>query len=257
MFYLLTKGLKLWNDIPTENGTVTANVAENSKERVLQELKDSNINYSIMEKNLQRLIDSEKFKIKKTRAFGGGFNFETYNMLSDIESYLDSVEQKYRSKAKSFSIGQSYEGREIKILIIRANIEDQKPIVMLECGIHAREWVSPASCLWMANELLTKENSLLEKYEFHIVPVTNPDGYEYTWNYDRLWRKNRKPNPDAPLCPGTDLNRNFDIDFCRIGCSRNPCDEVYCGTSGFSESETQAIRDYVLRIKDSLKIYIS
>ncbi|RWS20519.1 hypothetical protein B4U80_01308, partial [Leptotrombidium deliense] len=190
--------LKLWNDIPTENGTVTANVAENSKERVLQELKDSNINYTIMEKNLQRLIDSQTFNIKKTRAFGGGFNFETYNTLRDIESYLDSVEQKYPSKARRSSIGQSYEGREIIILIIRANIQQQKPIVMLECGIHAREWASPATCLWIANELLTKDHPLLEKYEFHIIPVTNPDGYDYTWNYDRLWRKNRKPNPDAP-----------------------------------------------------------
>ena len=34
--------------------------------------------------------------------------------------------------------------------------------------------------------------------------------YEFSHTTDRLWRKNRNPNPGTfGLCPGVDLNRNF------------------------------------------------
>ena len=40
------------------------------------------------------------------------------------------------------------------------------------------------------------------------VPILNPDGYEYSWTDDRMWRKTRMPNPGSP-CVGTDPNRNW------------------------------------------------
>ena len=34
--------------------------------------------------------------------------------------------------------------------------------------------------------------------------------YEFSHTTDRLWRKNRNPNPGTfGFCPGVDLNRNF------------------------------------------------
>lgn len=41
----------------------------------------------------------------------------------------------------------------------------------------------------------------------HIVPILNPDGYEYTHTCDRMWRKNRARHEG--VCVGVDLNRNF------------------------------------------------
>ena len=43
-------------------------------------------------------------------------------------------------------------------------------------------------------------------------PVINPDGYEFTFFGDRLWRKTRTPTSD-PDCPGIDANRNWDVMF--------------------------------------------
>ena len=39
----------------------------------------------------------------------------------------------------------------------------------------------------------------------YILPVANPDGYEYT-KTDRFWRKTRSPN-EGSICIGTDPNR--------------------------------------------------
>ena len=64
----------------------------------------------------------------------------------------------------------------------------QKPVVWIDGGIHAREWISPASVMYIVHELLEKSGhhlSMLTKYDFYIMPMMNPDGYEYTHTADR------------------------------------------------------------------------
>ena len=52
-----------------------------------------------------------------------------------------------------------------------------------------REWISPATVAYFVNELtanLTVENDdLVEKLDWYILIVHNPDGYDYTWTTDR------------------------------------------------------------------------
>ena len=61
-----------------------------------------------------------------------------------------------------------------------------KPLFFFNCGIHAREWISPATCMYMIRQILAtrRTNSdvrfMLDKYEWVILPVFNVDGYEYT-----------------------------------------------------------------------------
>ena len=46
-------------------------------------------------------------------------------------------------------------------------------------GIHAREWVSPATATYIMRQLVEKykQNSdLVDFYDFYILPVANPDG---------------------------------------------------------------------------------
>jgi len=94
----------------------------------------------------------------------------------------------------------------------------------------------------------------LDKVNYHILPVVNPDGYEYTRLNQRLWRKTRSP---GTKCNGTDGNRNFDFHWAEIGSSNNECADDYHGRHAFSEIETAAIRDYVLQNKNSIKLYLS
>ncbi|KAI8903655.1 hypothetical protein DFJ77DRAFT_515693 [Powellomyces hirtus] len=82
--------------------------------------------------------------------------------------------------------------------------------------------------------------TLLDTTEFIIVPVVNPDGYEYTWTGQRLWRKNRA----SPS--GVDLNRNYNDHWGQGGSSSNPGSETYRGPSAASEPETRAVQSYFM-----------
>lgn len=93
-----------------------------------------------------------------------------------------------------------------------------------------------------------------------MIPTLNPDGYDYTWTSDRLWRKNRQPNvdpSDPPSnetssvragCLGVDLNRNWGFHFTAPAKGRraNICSDSFAGFSAFSARETAALSTYIL-----------
>ena len=57
-----------------------------------------------------------------------------------------------------------------------------------------REWVSPASVTYLIHRLVETESeftSLLDRFTLFILPLVNPDGYEYSRLHDRMWRKTR------------------------------------------------------------------
>ena len=47
----------------------------------------------------------------------------------------------------------SEEGREIPQLILGRPLADNKPIVLIDCGMHAREWITPAFCQCYVNRV--------------------------------------------------------------------------------------------------------
>lgn len=78
-------------------------------------------------------------------------------------------------------IGTSYEGRGISMIKIGAGSSDN-PIILVDGGIHAREWISPAFVTYLIQELVENEDNrnMIESTNWLIIPVLNPDGYEYT-----------------------------------------------------------------------------
>jgi hypothetical protein len=91
---------------------------------------------------------------------------------------------------------------------------------------------------WIADSL---PRALLEQRDIWVIPVQNPDGYQYTFTTERLWRKNRRLNSDGTY--GVDLNRNYPgfwgVD--NVGSSNQPFTETFRGAAAGSEPETQAI----------------
>ena len=57
-------------------------------------------------------------------------------------------------------------------------VNDMSYIVFL-LGIHAREWISPATATYILMELVENYNAnddILNTYDVYILPVANPDG---------------------------------------------------------------------------------
>jgi len=60
------------------------------------------------------------------------------------------------------------------------------------------------------NEIITKPNNywdIVDNIDFYFVPLLNPDGYKFTFEGNRLWRKTRSDNGSP--CLGVDANRNM------------------------------------------------
>jgi len=142
------------------------------------------------------------------------------------------------------SLGKTFLNNDITAMMLSAS--PAKPVVYIECGIHAREWISPTHCLWFIDQLLNQDpdrDALMGNFTFAIVPVLNVDGYMFTFasNGDRMWRKNRQPNAGSN-CVGTDLNRNWGYQWAP---GDDFCDETYPGKSAWTGPEVVAARSFL------------
>jgi murein tripeptide amidase MpaA len=194
--------------------------------------------------------------------------FDDYQSYENIISQLEEWVNEYPDFTTMTSIGNSVEGRSIPSLCITDNSvpSTTKKSIFWISGIHAREWAGPATALFLASSLLSASASgdpqvgeWLKRAEIYILPISNPDGYEYnklTCRYvysgikgkgsfhARLWRKNRAVNPDGSY--GVDLNRNFDEHWGQYGVSLRTSSNVYPGPHPFSEPETRALVDFIM-----------
>lgn len=105
--------------------------------------------------------------------------------------------------------------------------------------------------------------SLLNKMDYFIFPIVNPDGFVYSHEKDRMWRKNRQPAPEGfsnQTCIGTDINRNWEAfwDSNPAGASPDPCSDTYRGSSPGSAPETVALDTFARRLRDGpgIKLYV-
>lgn len=98
--------------------------------------------------------------------------------------------------ANTMVIGRSYESRDLKVVQITANNDRvMKPIIFVGAGFHGNNFVSTSTAINIAHSLINEYDSkphvkkLLDAFEFHILPVANPDGYEYARSVVSKWIK--------------------------------------------------------------------
>lgn len=152
-----------------------------------------------------RLIDNERPQRRKREGFG----WDDYHTLDEMYAWFDELVAQYGPILKIEPYGYSHEGLEMKA--IKLSKKAGNPGIFLESNIHAREWITSATATWILNQLLTSTvpavQDLADNYDWYILPVINPDGFAYSKNTNRMWRKNRYPH--SILCYGVDMNRNF------------------------------------------------
>jgi len=214
-------------------------------DQLIKELTARDMEVFIGHNNVQEAIDWEtknhNKKVKENQLKGVAFAFDQYHSTEELHAFMDEMASAHEGVSTKV-LGQTVEGRDLKQLMIG---DGSKPVQFFDCQVHAREWIAAALCAWVVNEVITGSNGLKDNFDFAFVLPANVDGYEYTREHDRMWRKNRRINEGILHCVGVDPNRNFDSNHCGEGSSTNPCADTYCGPTAFSEPCTQVLRDSI------------
>ncbi|XP_068623161.1 carboxypeptidase B-like [Battus philenor] len=191
------------------------------------------------------------------------FSFNDYYRYNQILDYVKSLEATYENSSsinlRVIEGGTTSEGRPLMYIKLSNRTEDTKPIIIVEAGINPREWITVPSSLNIVTKLLDGgSNRLLSGFEWIIIPVLNPDGYEYTHTNLRLWTKSRSTQSNlGAICPGVNINRNFNIDWLAFDSSSSPCSHLYGGIMAFSEVESRLIQSLLEEYGSRIRMYIS
>ncbi|PKK22176.1 carboxypeptidase O [Columba livia] len=234
---------------------------------LVQEVKDSldqhMISYKVLISDVQDLVvQSMAGERRSQRQVPGDYVYTEYHPMEEIYQWMTQIQNSNRELVTQHYLGMTVENRPIYYLQISQPSDKTKKIIWMDCGIHAREWISPAFCQWFVKEILQnyksdpKTSRFLQNWDLYVLPVLNVDGYIYSWENDRLWRKNRSPHMNG-TCYGTDLNRNFNSSWGTIGVSYNCSSQTFCGSGPESEPETRAVAQFIERKKSDILCYLT
>lgn len=174
-----------------------------------------------------------------------------------IRAQLKKIHATYPKICKLKTIGHSLQTRPLLAMrLTNEKIKGKKPQVLFLATHHAREWVATQMAMRLIKYLTSSFGSdvrvtdLLNTTEVWVVPVGNPDGYQYTFTNERLWRKNLRDNDgdgEITIADGVDLNRNFETHWGldEEGSSPIWSSGTYRGTVPNSEPETQAVVRFI------------
>ena len=176
----------------------------------------------------------------------------SYHSAASLEQDMRQLADRQPEIVELREIGRSVENRPIWALRIGERRGSTRKVAFLGCH-HAREWVAVEVPYRLAEYLVSHAHQnpvqqWLTQGEIWVAPMVNPDGHEYSRTEDRLWRKNRRPNPDGSF--GVDPNRNYGYMWGTLNVSTSshvPSDETYVGPHAFSEPETRTVRDLIAR----------
>ncbi|KAI2643260.1 hypothetical protein GGS21DRAFT_541992 [Xylaria nigripes] len=182
--------------------------------------------------------------------------FQDYQPYAVIVAWMRLIDSMFRGRGhvEMISIGKSYEGRDIPGLRVgqspsRTYTRHPREIILVTGGLHAREWITTSSVnyvAWSFIQSIDKDpmiNEILKRFDLVFVPVLNPDGYEYTWEVDRLWRKSRQ-RTKMPYCRGLDLDHSFSYQWKSLDQQEEPCSESYGGDEPFQAVEAARLADW-------------
>jgi carboxypeptidase T len=223
----------------------------------------------IIEGDVKELLSK---RLKPARAYVQPFSTSaellSSVMLSDGYMEVDFMENWCQSMALLFPMlcsilkgpNQTWEGRTVSAVHIRAGDQPGLPSILFTSGVHAAELGGPDSCIYFISRLINayvtnsslvlgnetfsadRIQAIVNNLDIFVLPCANPDGRVYVQTRQEWWRKNRNPSVGMKAI-GVDINRNYDFLWSSgVGSSFIPTDDTYKGPSAFSEPETRNIQ---------------
>ena len=179
---------------------------------------DVKIDYVVHMVDIGTIIERQMTpqNLSRSSSNSNDFAYDKYHTVEDIHAWVDQMVATYSELVTPFTVGKSYENRDMKGFIISSKkmatkhdgrkVSTKKAVwwdggllflvfiynqfyflSYLPVGIHAREWISPATVIYIAYTLLSKYGQdptithLVDQFDYYILPVFNVDGYAYTW----------------------------------------------------------------------------
>jgi hypothetical protein len=212
-------------------------------------------------------------QLARAQAAGGYTVWRDYDGADGLREYLYDFVADHRKIAKLVVLGRTHQGREIIAVRITdgrgrhrggkrggGGRSDDREAVLYQGTTHAREWISTEVTRRLMEYFAGNSKAarkLRRERELWFVPVVNPDGYQYTFDHERLWRKNLRDNDgDGQITnlDGVDINRNYPEhwNYDDEGSNTEISSETYRGTAAASEPETKASIRFVDMIDPKL-----
>ena len=177
-----------------------------------------------------------------------------YLDYAEMVKEINAIADRGPGVARVFSIGESFEGRELWAATVSDNVEidENEPELLFDGGIHGREHMATEMAVSIFRSLVdgyggdSRITRIVDTREVTIIFNLNPDGSEHDHLADgyRSWRKNRQPTSGSTEI-GTDINRNFGFHWGTNPLNASPDANTYRGPSAWSTPEARAYRDYV------------
>lgn len=177
---------------------------------------------------------------------------DTVYSYEDMSEDLRQIARKYRGRAALKCLGTSEDGRNIWCLRIGNPSAGRK--LLLDGGIHAREWLNSLMLMRKSEEILRQyadyKNTLAHTC-LYVVPMINPDGVTISQSgfgsirnkkLRKICKKTKKPARTwKGNARGVNLNLNFPGGWNTKNKSKKPDGMTYPGEKAASEKETKAM----------------
>lgn len=185
-----------WDSLNAVGDTVRIMVAPLAQPSFLQFLRQHSIEHELIIRNVEQSVQLERhvdqtYRQQDQQADDSASrivsDFNHFWQLDEIDQYISALERLHPDIVSTEIFGYSTEGRPLRVVNVslrgRGIVNGSLPIVFIDAGIHAREWVSHHAALYILKQLVENNGQnlhILEKIDLVVFPIVNPDGYAYT-----------------------------------------------------------------------------
>lgn len=193
---------------------------------------------------------------------------DTKYSYADMEKDLKRFVELYPDAAALESLGKTADKRNIYCL--RMGNPDAKKQIIVQAGIHAREWMNCQILMKMVERYLSQYETgqcsgfaygqIFDQVAVYVLPMVNPDGVTISQygikkiKSSKLRKKLKKMDKRGGYkrwkanARGVDLNRNFPASWGKKKEKNHPASERYPGKKAGSEAETKAVLKLMKRL---------